>query len=65
MSKKSEKKSKDAKKPRSPSSGPAGSLPESSRTKLWELFGQIEHEFEQLHLENVACELVHAVRILK
>jgi len=57
MSKKSDKKGKDSKKPRSPNSG--GSLPEGSRTKLWELFGQIEHEFELLHGENVARELAH------
>lgn len=60
MSKKSDKKSKDSKKPRSPNSG--GSLAEGSRTKLWELFGQIEHEFEQLHCENVARELVQYLR---
>ena len=28
------------------------SLPESSRTRLWELFGLIEKEFETIHSEN-------------
>ena len=32
----------------------AGSLPEGTRSKLWELFGQIEHEFESLYSENAA-----------
>ena len=39
-----------------PASG-AGNLPEGTRSKLWELFGQIEHEFENLYSENAAREL--------
>lgn len=34
-----------------------GLLPEGTRSKLWELFGQIEHEFENLYSENAAREL--------
>ena len=40
--------------------GPGGSggvLPEGVRSKLWELFGHIEHEFEHLYSENAAREL--------
>lgn len=29
---------------------------DSTRTKLFELFGQIEHQFELLHGENSACK---------
>ena len=42
------------------SAQPGGSgqaLPEGTRSKLWELFGQIEHEFENLYSENAAREL--------
>lgn len=38
------------------SGGPASLLPEGTRARLWELFGQIEHEFELLHIENATCE---------
>ena len=31
-------------------------LPEGAKTRLWELFGQIELEFQQLHSENAARE---------
>ena len=34
----------------------SGLLPEGTRSKLWELFGQIEHEFENLYSENAARE---------
>ena len=33
-----------------------GGLPEAVRGRLWELFGQIEREFEMLHMENASCE---------
>ena len=36
--------------------GPGSMLPEGARARLWELFGQIEHEFELLHVENAACK---------
>ena len=36
--------------------GGSGLLPEGTRSKLWELFGQIEHEFESLYSENAARE---------
>ena len=61
-SKKAEKKGKESKKLRnltlSPPSapGPGGGLPEEAKTKLSELFGQIEHQFELLHSENAARE---------
>lgn len=59
----SKKKSKESKKRRWPSPpAPGGGLPESTRSRLWELFGQIEHEFELIHSENAACELVEFVR---
>ena len=32
------------------------SVPEASRAKLLELFGQIEQQFELMHCENIACE---------
>ncbi|CAI8039992.1 hypothetical protein GBAR_LOCUS22304 [Geodia barretti] len=41
----------------SPGSGSgvaAGSLPEPAKSRLWELFGAIEREFEQLHADNGA-----------
>ena len=39
-------------------SGAAGTalLPEGTKSKLWELFAQIEHEFENLYSENAARE---------
>ena len=37
--------------------GGSGILPEGTRSKLWELFGRIEHEFENLYSENAAREL--------
>ena len=37
--------------------GAGGVLPEGARSKLWELFGHIEHEFEHLYSENAAREL--------
>lgn len=59
----SSKKKKDSKKTAggggwpSPGSGvAAGPLPEAAKSRLWELFGAIEHEFEALHAENAACE---------
>ena len=36
--------------------GGGTSLPESSRTRLLELFSMIEKEFETLHAENAACK---------
>ena len=58
-SKKAEKKSKESKKLRSLALSPpsGGGMPEEARSKLSELFGQIEHQFELLHTENAACEL--------
>ena len=46
-----------------PSSAGAGgggnsAMPEGSRAKLLELFGQIEQQFELMHCENVACEFL-------
>ena len=44
----------------SPGSGSgvaAGSLPEPAKSRLWELFGAIEREFEQLHADNGARKL--------
>jgi hypothetical protein len=39
----------------SPGSGvAAGPLPEPAKSRLWELFGAIEREFEQLHADNSA-----------
>lgn len=39
----------------SPGSGVAAApLPESTKSRLWELFGAIEREFEQLHADNAA-----------
>ena len=39
----------------SPTSGvTATSLPEPAKSRLWELFGAIEREFEQLHADNAA-----------
>lgn len=39
----------------SPNSGVAGTpLPESTKSRLWDLFGAIEREFEQLHADNAA-----------
>lgn len=35
-----------------------GLLPEGVRSKLWELFGQIEHEFESIYSENAAREFI-------
>ncbi len=64
----SKKKSKESKKRRWPSppgsGGGAVSLPESTRSKLWELFGQIEHEFELIHSENTACEFIQVAGFL-
>lgn len=34
--------------------GGGSGLPEPVRGRLWELFGQIEREFEMLHTENAA-----------
>ena len=51
----------------SPGSGvAAGPLPDAAKSRLWELFGAIEHEFETLHAENAACECARpplAVRV--
>ena len=45
----------------SPSSGVATTtLPEPAKSRLWDLFGAIEREFEQLHADNAACEYMHA-----
>ncbi len=33
-------------------------MPYGARTKLLELFGQIEQQFELMHFENSACKLV-------
>lgn len=33
-----------------------GALPEATKSRLWELFGAIEHEFENLYSENAACK---------
>ncbi len=61
------KKSKESKKRRWPSppasGGAAVGLPESTRSRLWELFGQIEHEFELIHGENAAREFWGAVSL--
>ena len=43
----------------SPGSGVAAApLPEPAKSRLWELFGAIEREFEQLHADNAACTFV-------
>ena len=31
-------------------------LPAEIRTRLWKLFGQIEHELEGMYAENIACK---------
>lgn len=36
----------------SPNSGT--SMPETAKSRLWDLFGAIEREFEQLHADNAA-----------
>lgn len=43
----------------SPGSGVAagGGLPEQTKSRLWELFGAIEREFEQLHADNAARKM--------
>ena len=33
------------------------------RSRLYELFGQIEREFEILYADNIACKLVHGCSI--
>lgn len=66
----SSKKKKDSKKTAgggggwpSPGSGvAAGPLPDATKSRLWELFGAIEHEFETLHAENAACECARPPR---
>ena len=55
--KKSKKSPRNALSTSPPSAGTSGSLPEASRGKLLELFGQIEQQFELMHCENVACKL--------
>ena len=41
----------------SPGSGVAASaLPEPAKSRLWDLFGAIEREFEHLHAENTSRE---------
>ena len=42
-------------------------LPEGAKSKLWELFGQIEHEFENLYSENAAREFLScfAMKVLR
>ena len=59
------KKKKDAKKtgggggggwPSSGSGAASGALPDTAKSRLWDLFGAIEHEFESLHAENAARE---------
>lgn len=65
----SKKKTKDSKKAAgggwpSPGSGvAAGPLPDATKSRLWELFGAIEHEFETLHAENAARECVRCRRV--
>lgn len=37
-------------------SPPAAVVPDEAKAKLHELFSQIEHQFELMHTDNVACE---------
>ena len=46
-----------------PGGGGSGILPEGARSKLWELFGQIEHEFESLYSENAAREFTQYLHV--
>ena len=39
------------------SEGGESILPPDVRSRLWKLFGQIEHELEGMYAENVACKL--------
>ena len=41
-----------------------GVLPEGTRTRLLELFAQIEHEFENVYSENAARELLYLLNFL-
>ena len=57
------KKKKDVKKtgggggwPSSGTGSASGTLPDAAKSRLWDLFGAIEHEFESLHAENAARE---------
>lgn len=34
----------------------APGMPDGARAKLLELFGQIEQQFEAMHVENAACK---------
>ena len=35
---------------------PPAAVPEEAKARLHELFSQIEHQFELMHTDNVACE---------
>lgn len=39
-----------------PGTAVGSSMPEEAKAKLQELFGLIEHQFELMHTDNIACE---------
>ena len=46
------------------SEGPDSALPSAARERLWNLFEQIEREFENVYVENLTCEYKLIIQFL-